>query len=136
MNDSAIQQMFESVLGSAFGARDPKTGRAIQFSLKPHEHVYNYYKTKRCSDMFCYTPHRDTNGNYWAFIYKAKGPGARTGQANHWKPEHLVRFRTRGAATRKAQFWLNKQRTKEETAWRKANPEKAAAWDTELEAST
>lgn len=82
--------------------KDPKTGKSIQFITKSkHQHLWNFYKGQR-GEKFCYTPHADTEGNYWCFTYQPIGKGSRTGKPKQWKCIKLVRCAKRKVAQQKA----------------------------------
>jgi hypothetical protein len=54
--------------------------------------------------MFCYTPWKDANGDYWTWVMKPFGRGARSGNARKWKRVgKRVRARTRKTARKRAQ---------------------------------
>lgn len=53
---------------------------------------------------FCYTPWKDENGNYFTWVMKPYGRGARSGKAKRWKRVgKIVRARTRKTARARAE---------------------------------
>ena len=90
--------------------KDPKTGKVIKFNLKPGDHIFLRYKGLK-GELYCYTAHADTNGNYWCWTYKPTGKGSRSGQAKRWKLTDLVRCAKRKTAHAKA---LHRLRTAKE----------------------
>ncbi len=96
-----LQDVMAEMVGIAFSARNPRTGKAIQFSLSHGEHTYIYFRGKGGND-YCYTPHHDTDGWYYSFAYIGKGKGAKSGSAKRFTMKHLACHRTRKAAYKRA----------------------------------
>lgn len=95
-----VQEVMAEMLGAAFAARNPKTGKPIQFkSFKGHS--YLYFRGK-CGNDYCYTPHPDTDGWYYSFAYVGVGPGARTGKAKRFTMKFLRCHRKRKDARNRA----------------------------------
>jgi len=79
--------------GIVVGAwRNPKTGQPIRFSLKDGQHVYRYFQG-RGEEMYAWSPHADTEGNYWSWVYTPVGKGSRSGKTKRWTIKQLVGFR-------------------------------------------
>lgn len=54
--------------------------------------------------MFCYSPWKDENGDYFTWVMKPVGRGAQSGKARRWKRVgKVVRSRTRKTARKRAQ---------------------------------
>lgn len=52
---------------------------------------------------FCYTPWKDSNGDYFTWVMKPYGRGAKSGDAKNWKRVgKVVRSRTRKTARKRA----------------------------------
>ena len=81
--------------------RNPKTHQPIRFDLKPGQHMYNYYRGKN-GHLECFSPHPDTEGNFWCWTLVPQGKGARTGKANTWRTTRLVRCAKAKTAKAKA----------------------------------
>lgn len=63
---------------------------------------YIYWETPD-QRMFCYTPWKDRNGDYFTWVMKPHGRGARSGNAQKWKRVgKVVRSRTRKTARKRA----------------------------------
>jgi hypothetical protein len=70
--------------------------------------------------LFCYTPWKDHNGDYFTWVMKPVGRGARSGKARRWKRVgKVVTARTRKTARKRArrryENWLEylNQKTEE-----------------------
>lgn len=88
---------------------------------KRHDYIYWEAPDQR---MFCYTPWKDENGDYWTWVMKPFGKGARSGKATRWKQVgKKVRSRKRKTARKRAytryqnwlaylrQDWMKKEKT-------------------------
>lgn len=63
---------------------------------------YLYWETPD-QRMFCYSPWKDANGDYFTWVMKPVGRGAKSGDAEHWKRVgKVVRSRTRKTAKKRA----------------------------------
>jgi hypothetical protein len=63
---------------------------------------YLYYETPD-QRMFCYTPWKDSDGNYFTWVLKPFGRGSRSGKATKWKRVgKVVISRTRKTARKRA----------------------------------
>lgn len=72
-----------------------------------HRHAYLYYEAPD-QRLFCYTPWKDKNGDYFTWVMKPYGRGARSGKATRWKRVgKVVSARTRKTA--KARAWKRYQ---------------------------
>lgn len=91
----------KNLLSFPLGLVDPKTRRPVQFKLKRNQRVYKYYAAPN-GDRFCYTPHKDVNGDYWVFTVKGKGVGSRTGNPRYYQTKAIVRCAKRKTAFGKA----------------------------------
>lgn len=98
---SDLNELVGKLWADVTALRDPDTGHSIIFKLKPNQHAYNYYAGPR-GEMFCYTSHPDTAGNYWAWTYQPIGKGSRSGDPHQWKVERLVKCARRKTAIDRA----------------------------------
>ena len=88
--------------GIVVGAwRNPKTSQPIRFSLAENQNVYRYLQGMR-GEMYAWTPHADTEGNYWSWVYAPAGKGSRSGQTRRWTIKRLVGFRHQRKAKARA----------------------------------
>ncbi len=88
MNDAAIER-----------------GDSMVYKLKPGQRMYHYYGTVGGRTQYCYTPHRDTNGDYWAFnrVRIFYNPKAKLGElVARYKMTKKVKCAKRSTAQRKA----------------------------------
>jgi hypothetical protein len=81
-----------------------------------HEFLYWESPDQR---LFCYTPWKDENGDYWTWVMKPYGRGARSGNATKWKRVgKKVRSRKRKTARKRAltryQNWMKYLRENDE----------------------
>lgn len=95
-----VQEILAEIAGIAFSARNPKTGKPIEFKISKG-HSYLYYRAKNGND-YCYTPHPDTDGWYYSFAYVGIGSGSRSGKAKRFALKHLQCHRQRKAAKARA----------------------------------
>jgi hypothetical protein len=102
MNTNELKDLFGDLFTVVLGVKNPRTGRAIEFSLGRHENKYLYFQPKGSSKQFCYTPHADREGWYYSFTYQPLGKGARTGKATRWTLKSLVPHRVRKQAKARA----------------------------------
>lgn len=65
-NEPALQNLF-----SDLNVMKDDKGYPIRFSLKPGECQYKFWQAGRV--QYCYSPHPDTKGRFWAWAYKRKG---------------------------------------------------------------
>lgn len=105
------------IFADLFAQRD-KDGRAIQFSLKPGQSMYRFYRGPG-GEQYCFTPHPDTQGRFWSWVYKPFGSGRR----KFWKIVELRQRRSREAAKRDARQRLEDARQRAQ----KSKAKKAAA---------
>jgi hypothetical protein len=96
-----LNQLLKDIASDIFSLKNPKTGETIRFLLRPNEHNYLYYTGPR-GEMYCYSPHPDTKGNYWVWTYKPIGKGSRSGKPHRWNLSNLVRCAKRKTAKAKA----------------------------------
>jgi hypothetical protein len=67
-----------------------------------HRRSYLYWRSPD-QRMFCYTPWKDANGDYWTWVMKPVGRGARSGKARRWRRVgKRVRSRSRKTASKRA----------------------------------
>ena len=104
-SNPALRDLFQS----EFSSRD-KAGKPIRFELDSGQHSYLFY-TGPDGEQYCYTPHPDTEGRYWAWTYKPVGKGARTGKARRFKMIERVQFSHRNKAKARALARLHAART-------------------------
>lgn len=90
----------QELLSFPIGLIDPKTRRPVQFKLKRGQRTYRYYQAPN-GDRFCYTPHKDVNGDYWVFTIKGKGIGSRSGNPRYYQTKAIVRCAKRKTAFNK-----------------------------------
>ena len=95
-----IQDVMQELAGDLFSAKNPRTGKPIQFRLNNNNHQYLYFRAN--GNDYCYTPHADTNGWYYSFAYIGKGAGSRIGRAKQWTMKKLTPHRARKAAKARA----------------------------------
>lgn len=100
---------FAALLTPLYAVKNPRTGKVIKFNLKPHENKYLFYHAPN-GTQYCYTPHKDVDNWYYSFAYVPQGPGARTGNATHWKLKKLRPHRTRKAARARALAFFKKSK--------------------------
>ncbi len=94
-----VQEVMAEIAGIAFSARNPKTGKRIEFQIsKGHRYLYYRYQ----GNDYCYTPHPDTDGWYYSFAYIGVGPGSRSGKAKRFIMKRLACHRQRKAAKSRA----------------------------------
>ena len=82
-------------------------GSGVQFDLKDNQNLYRYW-TGPNGAKYCWTPHADTKGWYWSFVYKPQGKGSRSGNACKFKLTNPVKFRKRKVAKQRAADRFNK----------------------------
>jgi hypothetical protein len=83
--------------------------QSLQFDQGPEgpehgEHRRNRFRYFESPDhrMFCWTPWKDSNGDYWTWVFKPVGRGAKT-KPRQWKRVgKRVRSRTRKTAKKRA----------------------------------
>lgn len=64
---------------------------------------YHYWESPD-QRMFCYTPWKDRNGDYWTWVMKPYGKGSKSGKSRQWKQVgKRVRSRKRKTARKRAQ---------------------------------
>jgi len=90
-----IREIFEPLMREYYAVKNPRTGKPIKFSTAGH--AYLYYRNGDGND-YCYTPHPDSDGWYYSFIYQGIG----TGNAKHWKVKRLRPHRRRKDAKARA----------------------------------
>lgn len=92
--------------GTEHIARLPN-GRRI-FLKGSQRHSYRYFES---SDgwQFCYTCWKDENGDYWSWVYKPVGKGARSGDPERFKMIKLLSARKRKIALARAERMLNRR---------------------------
>jgi len=95
-SDPALRDLFQQ----EFSARD-SAGESIRFELDPGQHTYLFYAGPN-GEQYCYTPHPDTEGRYWAWTYKPVGRGARSGTATRFKMIDRVKLAHRNKAKARA----------------------------------
>jgi len=67
----------------------------------------HYFET-RDQRRFCWTPWKDSNGNYFTWVLKPYGRGAKSGNAKQWKRVgKVVLSRTRKTARKRAETRFN-----------------------------
>jgi hypothetical protein len=91
---------------------------------------YHYWESPD-QRMFSYTPWKDSNGDYWTWVWKPYGRGSKSGKATKWKEVgKRVRSRKRKTARKRAQTryenWMkylakNAERTREYREWVEAH---------------
>lgn len=91
----------QEAITDLFSLQDPQTGDVIRFQLKRNQRTYLYFKGPR-GELYCYTPHPDTHGNFWCWTYQPTGKGSRSGNPTHWQFKELVRCAKRKTAKSKA----------------------------------
>lgn len=95
---SKINRLLNQHMRGLLGFEDEHGSRS---SKNRHDYLYWEAPDQR---MFCYTPWKDSNGDYWTWIMKPFGRGARSGKATKWKRVgKMVRARTRKTARKRAQ---------------------------------
>lgn len=96
-----LNELLKDIVSDIFSLKNPKTGETIRFILRPNERQYLYFESPR-GELYCWSPHPDTKGNYWCWTYKPIGKGARSGKPHRWKLSNLVRCAKRKTAKGKA----------------------------------
>lgn len=81
------------LLRDMMAMRGPKNER-IQFRLKPGQRTYRYLEGPR-GEMYCWTPHKSTEGWYYAYTMQPYGKGSRSGNPTQWRARQRVRYRKR-----------------------------------------
>jgi hypothetical protein len=100
-----LNQFLRKQLAFDEGPEGPEHGRGRR------RHHYHYFESPD-QRMFCWTPWKDQNGNYWTWVMKPVGRGSRSGKAKFWKRVgKRVRSRTRKTAKKRAHTryirWMN-----------------------------
>ena len=96
---SEANRLFRRIFDRAFPSGAAATRR--------RRHSYHYWETPD-QRMFCYTPWKDRNGNYWTWVMKPYGKGSLSGKATKWKRVgRRVRSRTRKLAMKRAHTRYN-----------------------------
>lgn len=95
---------FKKLVEDLFGNTTPRG--TPQFKLKPGQNMYRYFTVPGSEVWYCYTPHKCTEGWYYAFEFVPVGKGSRSGNATRFKVKNRVRFRKRKLAKARAiQRW-------------------------------
>jgi hypothetical protein len=97
-----LNAMMRDILGDIVGEGPSGSyGPTGSFIAHPEgRRVYHYYQLGDV--MFAYTSYPDREGKYFAWTYKPKGPGSRTGKAKRWIAKEVASFRHKSAAKRRA----------------------------------
>jgi len=106
-----IQKIFEPLMREYYAVKNPRTGKPIKFSTTGN--AYLYYRNGDGND-YCYTPHPDSDGWYYSFVYQGVGTGSRSGNAKRWTIKHLRPHRKRTDAKARALKLKNKSNTPSE----------------------
>ncbi len=94
-----IRELLQTNAG--MGGLKHTDGSLVKFDLKVNQNLFLYWDDPKIKGlMYCWTPHKDTRGWYWSFIYKPKG--------NVLKIVQAVKFRKRKAAKQRAADRFNK----------------------------
>jgi len=102
----AANRIFSDALAEFF-PMPPDRGHTVQtpsgsrLRLKPGQREYRYYRSFD-EWMFCYTPWKDENGDYWTWTYKPVGKGSQSGKARKWVAINPARARKRKTASKRA----------------------------------
>lgn len=82
-------------------------GRLIRRRSRQRQSSVHYFEA-RDQRRFCWTPWKDSNGNYFTWVLKPYGRGAKSGNAKQWKTVgKIVRSRTRKTARKRAETRYN-----------------------------
>lgn len=100
MNAEELNSILPGIFTDLFTAKNPRTGKPIQFKLARNQNIYLYYRARDGKKRFCYTPHKDLDGWYYSFIYIQKN--------NRLTMKMLRPHRTRKAAKARALSMLEK----------------------------
>jgi len=89
-----LNQWMQGFLGS-------ESEHGQRTSRRRHDYLYWEAPDQR---LFCYTPWKDENGDYFTWVLRPVGRDARSGNARQWKRVgKVVRSRTRKTARKRAQ---------------------------------
>lgn len=94
---SEINRRLNEYFGGRLGDPDYEHGQG-----RRNKTDYIYWESPD-QRMFCYTPWKDANGDYWTWVWKPYGRGSHSGKATKWKRVgKRVRSRKRKTAKKRA----------------------------------
>lgn len=111
--NSFLNAVYQKVLSDMHYAGVPD-GKSVtlmpngrRLILDEGKHQYRYFESKD-QWMFCYTPWKDEDGNYWSWIYRPVGKGSRTGDPRRWRMTKPLKSRKRKTASARAERMYKK----------------------------